>query len=598
MSPAIYNRLNWPALIGFWLVIAAIYAVRAMYAPGTPLFADTDDAMRIVVVRDFLAGQGWWDNVQHRLNTPYGAEMHWSRLVDLPLAAILAALRLVLDARMAETILGYLWPALLLLTMLYVSAKLTLDLVGREGLLPALVLPALSPAVMAEFSPGRIDHHSIQIILALVMAWCAVRAVRSPRWAIGAGLAAATAMAIATEAVPAVIATVLGFGLLWVMRRERAGAMVTFGVTLAVASLVHLAIALPPERWFVVACDAMSIFYAAAGVAVGVAFAILAMLNLNAPGPRLAAGVIIGGIAAGVLVAFFRECLGGPYAAVDPWLVDNWLSRIVEARPVWESFDALPAYTVAIAVPPVLGLVLILWMLPRAGADKRVEWIMLAVSLAVAVAVMLVQVRGARLAMPLAIPAAAALIAGARHRYAAGKGITDAAVLVGSWLAFAGIALLVVVNGIGIAVTGTPPGSVEEAATTSGKEACLLPAAFDDLRGLPPERMMTPVDLGAHMLMETPHEVVAAPYHRNQQGVRDAFRFFHEPLEAVRPILAERGIGVVVTCPAMAEMQVGPGSDPASFVALYRDGALPDWLVDQSLPDAPLKVFGVLAEQP
>ena len=128
--------------------------------------------------------------------------------------------------------------------LLWVSAKLTLDLVGREGLLPALVLPALSPAVMAEFSPGRIDHHSIQIILALTMAWCTVRAVRDPRWAIGAGLAAATAMAIAVEAVPAVIATVLGFGLLWVLRRERAGAMVMFGVTLAGASLIHLAIAL------------------------------------------------------------------------------------------------------------------------------------------------------------------------------------------------------------------------------------------------------------------------------------------------------------------------------------------------------------------
>ena len=79
-------------------------------------------------------------------------------------------------------------------------------------------------------------------------------------------------------------------------------------------------------------------------------------LDLNAPGPRLAAGVIVGGIAAGVLVFFFRDCLGGPYAAVDPWLVDNWLSRIVEARPVWESFAALPAYTVAIAVPPIVGL--------------------------------------------------------------------------------------------------------------------------------------------------------------------------------------------------------------------------------------------------
>lgn len=589
------QKINWLLVIAFWAIIVAVYSARAVYAPVAPLFGDTDDAMRMVVVRDFLAGQNWFDNIQHRLNVPYGAEMHWSRLVDLPLGAILFILRLAFGG-MAETILGFLWPALLLLVLLAVSARLTLDLVGREGLLPALVLPALSPAVMAEFSPGRIDHHGIQIILALVMAWCTVRAVRSPRWAIGAGLSAATAMAIATEAVPAVLATTLGFGLMWVLRRERSGAMALFGVTLAVASLVHLGIALPPERWFLPACDAMSIFYAAAAIAVGVAFVILSRLDLNAYGARLAAGVIVGGIAVAVLVGFFRDCLGGPYAAVDPWLVDNWLSRIVEARPVWESLAALPAYTVAIALPPIAGLIVIAFILPRAGADRRVEWLMLAIALAVAVAVMLVQVRGARLAAPLAIPAAAALIAAARHRYAAGKRIQHAAGLVGSWLLFAGIALLVAVNAIGIAANGTPPGSAEEAATTEGKEACLMPAAFDDLRALPPERMMTPIDLGAHILMETPHAVVAAPYHRNQQGVRDAFRFFNEPLDEVRHILSERGIGLVVTCPAMAEMQVGPGADPASFVALYREGTLPGWLVDQSLPEAPLKVFAVLPE--
>ena len=84
---------------------------------ATPLFADTDDAMRLVVVRDFLGGQGWYDSIQHRLNTPYGAEMHWSRLVDLPLAVILAALRLVFGG-LAETILGFLWPALLLFGLL------------------------------------------------------------------------------------------------------------------------------------------------------------------------------------------------------------------------------------------------------------------------------------------------------------------------------------------------------------------------------------------------------------------------------------------------------------------------------------------------
>jgi hypothetical protein len=80
--------------------------------------------------------------------------------------------------------------------------------------------------------------------------------------------------------------------------------------------------------------------------------------------------------------------------------------------------------------------------------------------------------------------------------------------------------------------------------------------------------------------------------------VRDAFRFFNEPLEDQRAMLAERGIGLIVTCPAMAEMQGGPGTDAASFVALSAAGALPGWLVDQSLLEAPLRVYAVLPGEP
>lgn len=584
-------------IIGFWALIAAIYAVRSIVLrDSTPLFADTDDAMRLVEVRDFLAGQEWYDNVQHRLNTPFGAELHWSRLVDLPLAMLLAALRPLLGGALAETVLGYLWPGLLLLALMVLSAKLTQALVGPQGLLPALVLPALSPALMAEFTPGRIDHHSVQILLTLLMALGAIRAVRDPRWAIWTGTFAATALAVATEGVPAVMATVLGLGLLWVLRPDRAGMLRAFGITFGLATAAQVALALPPEKWLVPACDAISGFYGLAALAVGAAFVILSFMPLRSALLRLGAAFVVGGAAAATLVIIFPQCLAGPYAAVDPWLVDNWLSRIVEARPLWESLSALPAYSIAIALPPILALGVVGLRLPRARGAEREEWLMLGLTLGIAVAVMLVQVRGARLAAPLAIPAAAALIADVRARYTASRSVLQALALVGSWLVFAGIALLVAVNAAGIAITGEPPGGVEVASGEGSKDACLMPQAFDDLRALPPERVMTPVDLGSHMLMETHHAVVAAPYHRNQAGVRDAFRFFNEPLTDSRAILEQRGIGLVVICPAMSELAGGPGTDPQSFVALYEAGTLPSWLVDKSLPGAPLKVFAVLPQ--
>ncbi len=49
-------------------------------------FADSDDAMQLVEVRNFLAGQNWFDLNVARLDPPQGVFMHWSRFIDAPLA--------------------------------------------------------------------------------------------------------------------------------------------------------------------------------------------------------------------------------------------------------------------------------------------------------------------------------------------------------------------------------------------------------------------------------------------------------------------------------------------------------------------------------
>src|SRR3569623_3374883 len=133
----------WPLLVCWVLGTAAFAAKAGCSAATTPLSLDSDDAMRLTEVHDFLGGQGGFDLVQHRLNTPYGASMHWSRLVDLPEATLLFLLRpFAGDA--AATILLYVWPALLFVGLLWLTAKLALRLGRREALWPALILPSLS----------------------------------------------------------------------------------------------------------------------------------------------------------------------------------------------------------------------------------------------------------------------------------------------------------------------------------------------------------------------------------------------------------------------------------------------------------------------
>ena len=594
---AAQQGMNWRLFaVVYALVVAAFVARTLLNADTTPLIADTDDAMRLVVVRDLLAGQGWYDNIQSRMNTPFGAELHWSRLADLPVAALVLVFQPLLG-NAAETAAAYALPLLWLGVLLYLSGRISLRLAGPEGLLPGLVLPALALGVVGEFAPGRIDHHALQILLLMTMAWAAIEAPSRPRFAIVAGLAAATSLALGIEGIPSVAAAVVAFGLIWVAIPERADVLRGFGISLGLGALIHLAIALPPSRWLAPACDALSIVYVTAALDVAVVFVALSLLPVQrlGRGGRLALGLGSGAILAAALAFAFPECLRGPYAALDPVLVETWIDKITEALPLWTSLWQDPTYPLAVAVPSAIALAVVGWRLWRAAPADRLAWLLYGIFLLFAVATMLVQIRASRMATPLAVPASAWLIVAARERYLARQNLGRTALLVLSWIGSAGVAVAALVTGVQ-AVVPREAGPVSELAAPADRRECVMPAAFAQLAAIPPERLMTPVDLGSHMLLFTPHHVVAAPYHRNEDGVRDAFAFFNGPISEGRAILERREVTLVVTCDALPEMRGRADATADSFVRLVERDALPDWLVETTPPGEVLRVFAVLPD--
>jgi len=584
---------DWRLVLLVFAAAAAILVIRTLFArSGSPFFADTDDAMRMVMVTDFINGQPWYDLTTHRLNTPFGAELHWSRLVDLPIAALVMILTPLFGASTAMLATGYIWPILLLGVLLWFSALLANRLVGPEGVLPALVLPVLNPAITAEFTPGRIDHHNVVIILTLATAWAAVEAVRRPRFASVCGLLAATALAIATESLPVIAAAILATGLLWVVDGTKAATMRNFGLAFAAGCAVHLAIFRPPGRWLEATCDVISPVYLAVALIVATTFTLASFVQARARWQRFALLASLGGLGMGLVAITYPQCLHGPYGELDPWLQANWIAGIVEAKPWFTSLFELPPYAMAVGIPALLGTLVVLYRLWRVR-QGRAEWAVLLAFLLCTALVMLAQVRGARLAIMPAMPAAAWLIVAARHRYLAQPRLSSILGLVGSWIAFSGVVLALVVMLMLRLAPGLPQDVAEARAS---KEPCLLPTAFVDLAAMPPSRIMSPIDLGAHILLNSPHAVVAAPYHRNQQGVRDAFRFFNDPIAHARTILDDRGIALVVICPAMAEVHGLADRADDSFASLYATGALPAWLDDVSGPGSVLRIFAVLPQ--
>ena len=113
--------LPWshPALVALAYAVVVIVAQLVIHRHLADYVGpDNDDAMRLVEVRDFLAGQGWFDMMQYRLGLDGGTLMHWSRFIDLPIASLILFFRMFFSPEGAEAAALTVWPLMLVLPLM------------------------------------------------------------------------------------------------------------------------------------------------------------------------------------------------------------------------------------------------------------------------------------------------------------------------------------------------------------------------------------------------------------------------------------------------------------------------------------------------
>ncbi len=223
-----FLRSAW-ALLALW---AAYAALRLAVQPWLGWYPPTaDDWTRLIEVRALLDGQSWWDVTQYRINPPDGFSMHWSRLVDLPLALAIALLGE--DWGMALVPLLWLLPALFALRAIMLRLGFS-----RAAYIFGLVLLPLFPLLPGTFAPFAIDHHGPQAVLGLA---CAALLLSDSRWgAAGAGLFAAVWVVISLEGLPMVAVLAGLYGLRYLGEERRLLPWFLLSLTLC-ATLLSLA---------------------------------------------------------------------------------------------------------------------------------------------------------------------------------------------------------------------------------------------------------------------------------------------------------------------------------------------------------------------
>src|SRR5215470_1345059 len=280
-------------LVAAWLLVVLQLLIQD-WSSLTVVIGDSDDAMRLVQVHRFLAGQNWFDLHEARIAPPLGYDSHWSRLIDAGLAGLFLAFRSIADAPLAERLMLAAWPVLWLVPTIGAAAAAAWRLGGREAALVVLLLAVLGVPGWSQYRLGRIDHHNAQIALALLAVAGTVWSDRV-RWAgCAAGAATGLALAIGLEGMPLLALCGAALTLRYMLAADAAPALRHYGLSLAVGALAAFLVTVPPAHWGQVACDAIAINSVAAVVAAGAALTAAATL---VTGARLSSRCLAGGAA-------------------------------------------------------------------------------------------------------------------------------------------------------------------------------------------------------------------------------------------------------------------------------------------------------------
>src|SRR6185437_11810844 len=302
----------------------------------------------------------------------------------------------LLPAAVAERIAIMVWPTALLFVFFAGIMRLARDLAGDTASRVALIFAVLMAPVLQHFRSGSIHHHNIQIVLMIWSLALFVRMPSRPRDGAAAGILCALSVAIGQEMVPAVAVLAVIVGLRWVVEGDQCGrTTVAYAVVLAAGAIALAAATITPANYLTVHCDAISIAQVGVLGLGGFGLAVLATLpRLNSIARRLAAA---GGLA--VLLALFVEfvapqCLGDPYAQLDPRLASQWLSSVSEARNLSSMMRDLPQQVPAYFGIPLAALILGTIRSLRENGQRRWNWIACTASQAALILVSIWELRG------------------------------------------------------------------------------------------------------------------------------------------------------------------------------------------------------------
>ena len=578
---------HWKLIsVAAWLAFCAWFVFVRWSNIHAFALGDTDDNMRMMQVRALLNGQDWFDLRQYRLNPPVGANMHWSRLVDLPLAAFILLFRPLVGGADAERIAAAVAPMLPYLILLFGVALTARRLIDRRAFLLPIIAMIVAGLTNSMFMPERLDHHGWQLAL-LSVSIAGLADPKRVRGGLTLGVSSALSLAIGLEMVIYLALAGAATVLFWVADADQRRRLLAYAVSLGGGTaLAFLLFASYANR--IAVCDALSPVWLSNAL---LGSALLVGLAWRTPGDwRVRLALAVG---AGIVVAAFHA-MAWPHCltrleGVSPEVDDLWLSHVREARPIYRHGWQMTTLILALPVTAMIGWGLLGWR-NRGDRDLLRRTIAVAVPGMVAMLLLLWQTRTGPAAQLLAVVGATAVVWLLAPAFDRSKR---------SWVRTLGVVAVALVGfgalvplGLKLAPAKVP--TPREVEIEKANRLCNFIVAYRPIAQQPKGTVFTFLDYSPRLITLTHHNAIMGPYHRNGEQIADVMKAFRGSAEEARRIFAKYRADYLLTCPNSSTTTIFLSEAKEGFYGQLTRGQVPGWLTPVPLPaDSPFKMWRI-----
>ena len=565
-----FSQIKRPVLWAAIAMIAAIYLRGILMGKFGKIGVDDDDVMRLVQIKDYLAGQSWFNTDQMRLGVLGGTDMHWSRLVDFPIILLTHFFDIFMAQDKALMLAISIWPPLTAAIIIFAIAKaakyyaaLSLNLSLKQEPLASfktaqtftLILLGFFVVPFFRFEPGAIDHHNIQLgLVALAMAGAMDPKGRFKTHFVS-GVAIAVSVAIGTEVYifAGVICAYIALNFLLRGDKARRSAQ-GFGLGLSAALAAAFFGTLMPTEYLSVKCDSLSLITLSAGLAGGLGLALAAhFVSHKSMTWRLMAGAVIGAMCLFIFALQGPQCLSNPLSKIPDDVKRLWLDEVQEARPIWKlSTDWLAVIPLTLG-PALLGLAVLGRQLKK-DAQWSPRWLILMLLVA-ATLLSLYQVRFNIFSYIFALLPLAAWTA---ELYTRGKAKAEGTENTSNIAYIGGLALSIpLIWGFPAVIAQSFEPSSQSATELSATQMskCYSDTVMEALNTLPTGTIASTSNGGARILLKTKHRALSGNYHRNIKGITAQIHLATSSPQKSYDIMANAGVEYVHFCNPSPETQ-------------------------------------------